>query len=66
MCVVFKVVDWFLFGYFLYVDLLFRIWLFLYVFGGYVVMKVNNKVIFFFNLDLIYYIEIDFVEVLEN
>lgn len=29
-------------------------------------MKVNNKVIFFFNLDLIYYIEIDFVEVLEN
>lgn len=64
MCVVFKVVDWFLFGYFLYVDLLFRIWLFLYVFGGYVVMKVNN--IFFFNLDFIYYIEIDFVEVLEN
>lgn len=29
-------------------------------------MKVNNKFIFFFNLDLIYYIEIDFVEVLEN
>lgn len=27
-------------------------------------MKVNNK--FFFNLDFIYYIEIDFVEVLEN
>lgn len=64
MCVVFKVVDWFLFGYFLYVDLLFRIWLFLYVFGGYVVMKVKNR--FFFNFNIIYYIEIDFVEVLEN